>query len=238
MKKSVINIQVNQCLKDLIFNMNYYDETLEKIEKLLNENKEDEALLIINDELRQAYVPKDFEEKLIKYKNSFQKELVKKSLSDDEIIEYLKGPKEKQLIAVSLLDKKNLRDYVDVCNAYLSGDGFINAKVLLIDSLIRQEIGDDITFNNNGLEFNFIPKYQLPIEESDGYSSGNKYLEDYYMKDPSKLKMAKSLLYKELMLNLPINLEESEGVIIAKDICEYIEEAFNKDICTKKENLN
>ncbi len=238
MKKSVINIQVNQCLKDLIFNMNYYDETLEKIEKLLNENKEDEALLIINDELRQAYVPKDFEEKLIKYKNSYQKELVKKSLSDDEIIEYLKGPKEKQLIAVSLLDKKNLRDYVDVCNAYLSGDGFINAKVLLIDSLIRQEIGDDITFNNNGLEFNFIPKYQLPIEESDGYSSGNKYLEDYYMKDPSKLKMAKSLLYKELMLNLPINLEESEGVIIAKDICEYIEEAFNKDICTKKENLN
>ena len=238
MKKSVINIQVNQCLKDLIFNMNYYDETLEKIEKLLNENKEDEALLIINDELRQAYVPKYFEEKLIKYKNSFQKELVKKSLSDDEIIEYLKGPKEKQLIAVSLLDKKNLRDYVDVCNAYLSGDGFINAKVLLIDSLIRQEIGDDITFNNNGLEFNFIPKYQLPIEESDGYSSGNKYLEDYYMKDPSKLKMAKSLLYKELMLNLPINLEESEGVIIAKDICEYIEEAFNKDICTKKENLN
>ena len=50
--------------------------------------------------------------------------------------------------------------------------------------------------------------------------------------------MAKSLLYKELMLNLPINLEESEGVIIAKDICEYIEEAFNKDICIKKENLN
>ena len=238
MKKIVINIQVNQCLKDLIFNMNYYDETLEKIEKLLNENKEDEALLIINDELRQAYIPKGFEEKMLKYKDSFQKELVKKSLSDDEIIEYLKGPKEKQLIAVSLLDKKNLRDYVDVCNAYLSGDGFINAKVLLIDSLIRQEIGDDITFNNNGLEFNFIPKYQLPIEESDGYSSGNKYLEDYYMKDPSKLKMAKSLLYKELMLNLPINLEESEGVIIAKDICEYIEEAFNKDICTKKENLN
>ena len=229
---------MNPCLKDLIFNMNYYDETLEKIEKLLSENKEDEALLIINDELRQAYIPKDFEEKLFKYKDSFQKELVKKSLSDDEIIEYLKGPKEKQLIAVSLLDKKNLRDYVDVCNAYLSGDGFINAKVLLIDSLIRQEIGDDISFNNNGLEFNFIPKYQLPIEESDGYSSGNKYLEDYYMKDPSKLKMAKSLLYKELMLNLPINLEESEGVIIAKDICEYIEEAFNKDICIKKENLN
>lgn len=229
---------MNLFLRGLIFNMNYYDETLEKIENLLDKNKKEEALLIINDELRQAYIPKDFEEKLLKYKDSFQKENVKKTLSDDEIIDYLKDSKEKQLIGVSLLDKKNLRDYVDICNDYLSGDGFINAKVLLIDSLIRQEIGDDITFNNNGLEFNFIPKYQLPIEESDGYSSGNKYLEDYYLKDPSKLKMAKSLLYKELMLNLPINLEESEGIIIAKDICEYIEEAFNKDICIKKENLN
>lgn len=218
--------------------MNYYDETLEKIENLLKEEKAEQALLIIDEELKQAYIPKDFEEKLLKYKSRFQKESAKKSLSDDEIIEYLKDSKDKQLIAVSLLDKKNLRDYVDICNQYLSGDGFINAKVLLIDSLIRQEIGDDITFNNNGLEYNFIPKFQLPIEESDGYASGNKYLEDFYMKDPSKLKMAKSLLYKELMLNLPINLVDSEGVIIAKDICEYIEEAFNKDICTKKENLN
>ncbi len=218
--------------------MNYYDETLEKIEKLLKEEKEDEALIIIDDELRQAYIPKDFEEKLLEYKNRFYKSVDKKTLSDDEIVEYLNDSKEKQLIGVSLLDKKNLREYVDICNDYLSGDGFINAKVLLIDSLIRQEIGDDITFNNNGLEFNFIPKYQLPIEETDGYLSGNKYLERYYLKDPSKLKMAKSLLYKELMLNLPINLEGSEGEIIAKDICEYIEEAFNKDICTKKEDLN
>ncbi len=218
--------------------MNYYDETLEKIEKLLKEEKEDEALIIIDDELRQAYVPKDFEEKLLEYKNSFHKSVDKKTLSDDEIAKYLNDSKEKQLIAVSLLDKKNLREYIDICNTYLSGDGFINAKVLLIDSLIRQEIGDDITFNNNGLEFNFIPKFQLPIEESDGYLSGNKYLERHYLKDPSKLKMAKSLLYKELMLNLPINLESSEGEIIAKDICEYIEEAFNKDVCTKKEDLN
>lgn len=218
--------------------MNYYDETLEKIEKLLKEEKEDEALIIIDDELRQAYIPKDFEEKLLEFKNRFYKSVDKKTLSDDEIVEYLNDSKEKQLIGVSLLDKKNLREYVDICNDYLSGDGFINAKVLLIDSLIRQEIGDDITFNNNGLEFNFIPKYQLPIEETDGYLSGNKYLERYYLKNPSKLKMAKSLLYKELMLNLPINLEGLEGEIIAKDICEYIEEAFNKDICTKKEDLN
>lgn len=218
--------------------MNYYEEILKKIEELLKNNKQEEANRIIDDELRQAYIPKDFEEKIKKLKADIVINTPLSTLSDDDIIAYLKSSKEKQLMAVSILDKKNLRDYVDICNDYLSHDGFKNAKVLLLDSLIRQELNDTIYYNDDGMEYEFIPKYQLPIEESDGYLAGNKYLEDYYLKDPSKLKMAKSLLYKELMLSLPITLEDSEGIYIAKDICDYIEEAFNKDVCTNKENLN
>ena len=206
--------------------MNYYDEILLKIEKLINDNKE-EARKLVENELLQPYIPREVEEKLLNYKQELKESSIKKELSDEDIAEYLNASKEKQLLAVSVLDGKNLRDYIEICNEYLKGDGFINAKVLLVDSLIRQEIGDDIYLNKDGLEFNFIPKFQLPIEESDGFISGNKYLEEHYLKDPSKLHMAKSLLYKELMLQLPINVEESEGIIIAKDIIEYIEDAFN-----------
>ena len=206
--------------------MNYYDEILLKIEKLINDKKE-EARKLVENELLQPYIPREVEEKLLNYKQELKESSIKKELSDEDIAEYLNASKEKQLLAVSVLDGKNLRDYIEICNEYLKGDGFINAKVLLVDSLIRQEIGDDIYLNKDGLEFNFIPKFQLPIEESDGFISGNKYLEEHYLKDPSKLQMAKSLLYKELMLQLPINVEESEGIIIAKDIIEYIEDAFN-----------
>ncbi len=206
--------------------MNYYDEILKKIEELITKD-EDKARELIEEELKQAYIPYDTQEKLLEYQDRLRKSFIKKELSDEDIISYLKDCKEKQLLAVSVLDKKNLREYIDICNEYLKSDGFINAKVLLVDSLIRQEIGDDIYLNKDGLEFNFIPKFQLPIEESDGFLSGNKYLEEYYLKDPSKLAMAKSLLYKELMLQLPINVEESEGIIIAKDIIEYISDAFN-----------
>lgn len=206
--------------------MNYYDEILLKIEKLINDNKE-EARKLVENELLQPYIPREVEEKLLNYKQELKESSIKKELNDEDIAEYLNASKEKQLLAVSVLDGKNLRDYIEICNEYLKGDGFINAKVLLVDSLIRQEIGDDIYLNKDGLEFNFIPKFQLPIEESDGFISGNKYLEEHYLKDPSKLQMAKSLLYKELMLQLPINVEESEGIIIAKDIIEYIEDAFN-----------
>ena len=122
--------------------MNYYAEILKKIEELLKDNKQEEVRRIIDDELNQAYVPREFEEKLNEIKDSLVVDIKTHSLSDEEIIEYLGGSKEKQLMAVSILDKKNLREYVDICNDYLSHEGFKNAKALLLDSLIRQELND------------------------------------------------------------------------------------------------
>ena len=208
--------------------MNYYDETLEKIENLLKEDKEKEVLDIINDELKQTYIPKDFENKLYEYLDKIKPQNIVKSISDEEIEEFLYSTNEKQLLAVDALNKRNLRDYIDICNKYLCSDGFINAKVLLVDSLIRQEINEDIKMNNKGIEYEFIPKFLLTIEESDGFISGNKYLNEYYLKEPSKLDLAKNLLYKELILLLPINQDESEGLIIAQNITKYIDDAFNK----------
>ena len=208
--------------------MNYYDETLEKIENLLKEDKEKEVLDLINDELKQTYIPKDFENKLYEYLDKIKPQNIVKSISDEEIEEFLYSTNEKQLLAVDALNKRNLRDYIDICNKYLCSDGFINAKVLLVDSLIRQEINEDIKMNNKGIEYEFIPKFLLTIEESDGFISGNKYLNEYYLKEPSKLDLAKNLLYKEMMLLLPINQDENEGLIIAQNITKYIDDAFNK----------
>ena len=208
--------------------MDYYDELLLNVYKLLNENKTEDLRNLINNELKLAYVPRDIENKLRDILNDLgPSETTKKSFSDDEIFEYLKGSKEKQLIAVELLNKKNLREYIDICNEYLSNENaFINAKVLLIDSLVNQEIGEEICFKNEGLEYNFIPKYVIPIIESDGFISGKKYLEDIYLKEPSKLKMSMDLLYKDLMMSLPINLDDVEGIELSKKIVEYIEGAF------------
>ena len=206
--------------------MNYYEETLEKINKHLNNKEVDEALKLIEKELEAPYLPKEFNDELVRLYNENRK-VESFKLDDDNLEDYLSSTKEKQLIAVDYLNNKNLRDYLDICNKYLCSDGFINAKVLLVDSLIRQEIGEEISMSNNGLEYNFIPKYLLPIEESDGYISGKKYLEDIYLKEPSKLKMGLDLLYKELILNLPVNLITEEGLILAKKIEDYINKAFD-----------
>ena len=208
--------------------MNYYDETLDKIENLLKEKKEELVLELIKDELKQTYIPKEFENKLYEYLDLINPLNTVKSISDEEIEEFLYSTNEKQLLAVDALNKRNLRDYIDICNKYLCSNAYLNAKVLLVDSLIRQEINEDIKMNNNGIEYEFIPKFLLPVEESDGFISGIKYLNENYLKEPSKFELAKNLLYKEMILLLPINQDENEGLIIAQNIIKYIDNAFNK----------
>ena len=206
--------------------MNYYDEILLKIDSLISSNENSKAIEIIKDELKQPYIPKEFEDKLKKLYNQIAPTNNTRLINDDLLEEYLFSSKEKQLIAVDYLNGKNLREYIDICNKYLSSDAYLNAKVLLVDSLIRQEISEEINMINDGIEYCFIPKYLLPIEESDGYLSGYKYLNDVYMKEPSKLKLALDILYKELIMLLPINQDKQEGLYIAKDIETYINKAF------------
>lgn len=207
--------------------MNYYDELLNKIDKLINEGKYEEANKEIENELNVPYVPKDVELKLKSYLDEI-KPFIRNNIfiSIDDIEKYLFMDYEHQLIAVSELNKYNLRDYVDLCNKYLKSDGFKNAKVLLIDSLIRQEVNEEISYSDSGIDYYFIPKYIVPIEMSDGFNSSKKLLEEEYMKEPSKLLMAMDLLYKEALLSLPLTLDESESKYIANNIIIYIDKAF------------
>lgn len=206
--------------------MNYYEKTLIDIKELIEKGNKEEAIRIIEEELKAPYLPKDFNDEILKIYNE-NKVSKSFSLSDDDLAAYLKDSKEKQLIAVSVLNKKNLRDYLDLCNEYLCSDGFINAKVLLVDSLIRQEINEEIKMENNGIEYSFIPKYILLVEESDGFIEGSKMLNEHFLKEPSKASLAIDLLYKELMLSLPINISEEECPILVNNIIGYIEKAFD-----------
>ena len=54
-----------------------------------------------------------------------------------------------------------------------------------------------------------------------------KVLDDYYMKEPSKFVMAKQLLNKEMLMNLPKMYSGDEGKEIADKIIKFIDDAFN-----------
>lgn len=208
--------------------MSYYDDILKRIDQLIDNKEYEKAISTLKEELSLAYIPKDFEKTFKDRLNSISG-LVDhgvKTISDEELISYLKSSYEKQLIAVNLLDSKNLRDYLDIVEDFLVGKGLKNAKVLLIDSLIRQEISESIKANIDDMDYEFIPKYLLTPENTDGYLEAKKKLDDYYSKEPSKLKIALDLLYKEAILMLPLNPEAQEGEVMFNKITDFVDKAF------------
>lgn len=203
--------------------MDYYKELVSNIEKAIESADYDKASKLIDDELSLPYVPKDVLEKLREFKENIPAEDINRTLSEEEIREYLKGNEYRQLVAVEQLNKLNLREYYDLCNEYLKSDGFINAKVLLIESLVRQEISDEYTMLKDGMLFNFIPRYVMLPEESEGYNTALKILSDYYMKEPSYFLMARDLLYKDCFMALPLSYIMEEGEMLARNIISYLD---------------
>lgn len=207
--------------------MNYYDELLSKLDELMDNKHYKEAEKLIDDELSMAYVPKDIESKLKEYKDEVKVYTFRsRSLNEEQIEEYLFNDPEHQLRAVIELDKRNLRDLIDLCDKYLRSNGFINAKVLLIDSLIRQQIDHRFVYINNDDRYEFNPKDVKKADEAEGYLSAINCLQEYYLKEPSKLLLAEQLLNKEALLALPFNLSYEDGIKIAEKIENYIDEAF------------
>lgn len=220
---------------------NYYDEIYSKIEELYQAGDYSKATILLEDELNMPYIPKDFESRLLKLKSDYQSShsFSKKSLNDEEIEDYLNGDSLKQLVAVNYLDTTNLRDYLDLIRAYLMSDGDINAKVLLISSLINQDINEELTVLKDGLEITFIPRYCESVEISDGYEAGKTFLNDVIANDnPSLYNMALEMLTNICFINLPLSLDSVEGLIYAKSIVVYLYDCFedyeSKDNFIKK----
>ncbi|MDO4197366.1 MAG: DUF3196 family protein [Erysipelotrichaceae bacterium] len=207
--------------------MDFYDKLLEDIENLISENRNEEALKLIDNELSMPYVPSATEEKLkeIRKKIDTKKTLVE-SVDDDKLLSLLNGDREHQLYGVDVLDKRNLRDYIDVCQDYLVSQGFINAKVLLIDSLIRQEINYEFSIDKEGEILGFNPSKMERLEESESYLEGKHYLEDIFMKEPSKSLLAGKVLFQTMLLNYPVVYSKEETRDLCDEIIEYINKAF------------
>lgn len=211
-----------------LLKMNYYDETIEKIKEYIDCNDFLSAKAIILEELKQVYIPADFEKSLYSYLSIINDNLnTNKTYSINDIEAFLMQDEQHQLIAVDYLDKLNLRDHIDICDSYLRQGSYKNGKVLLIDSLIRQQVDHEFTYIDDNNTYNFNPIKIPKIEESDIYKYIYNVLNDYYMKEPSKLMLAIQLLNKEMLLSLPNIIDIQYGNDIADKIINYIDSAFD-----------
>ena len=208
--------------------MNYYEELIEKIRKLIDEEKYEQADRLIINELEMPYIPKEIEGKL----NHLYRELqylnpVQKRMKDEEIERFLFSDNDHQLLAVSELDHRNLREYIPLCEKYLSSDCFRNARSLLIDSLIAQQIDHIFHCCTGDENISFNPSAMKRVSETFEYGYCLRQIKETFLKEPSKAKLAEQLLYKEFLMALPLVIEEEECDSLTEKIVNFIDKAFD-----------
>lgn len=208
--------------------MDFYEKLINDIENLIEEEKDERAIALINEELSMPYVPRDIEEKLhmLLDKISNQGNDVN-YVSDEKLIKLLDGDKNQQLIGVDTLDKRNLRDYLDIVEKFLMEDKFVNAKVLLIDSLVKQEINCDLQVLKEGEVISFNPSKLKSIDKTEEYKLGIRILDDKYMKEPSKMYLAVKVLNESAIMKYPSSFTSEEIRVLTSEIIRYIDEAFD-----------
>lgn len=206
----------------------YYSQFWLKIDELMLEEKTDDVLRLVNEELSMPYIPMADEDRLRELAKSLKKEQVKRTPSLDEIVESIKKGDLGSLAALDQLRKSNLR--------LLGGEiqGMFDASLhpligtLLIQICIEQQLTETFVWHKDGQRMEFIPMY-LPLPwESDGYVSALQILQDWLENDnPSLLKMCVDVLDGEATLALPLSFSEEEAAILAASVLKFVYMAFN-----------
>lgn len=217
--------------------MNYYKNMLNEVEELLNEEKYQEAKVIVDEELKMPYVPKEVLEQLESFRLIIQSNVLVntplKVLSEDEMLDNLFKDDIAQYQAVNNLKDKNLRNYIDVIGKYLNLGKNKYTSAILIDELIRQEINHEFTYNNCQ-ELVFNPYYLEKLEDSDGFIYGiNKLVDTLESNDPTLYEMSKSLYLEESYLYLPNYYEIEDSEILVHSIICYLYKSINEEMYEK-----
>lgn len=175
---------------------NYYDETIEKVEKLISVGNYSQANEIIEEEYKMPFIPSEFNKKLDELKELIYPHLHNEKretlLTYDEIFDSLKSGGEKRSKALRLLSESNIRNYLSEVKLLLM-DNEINStlKSLLIRILVLQQIDETISYERNGKIYEIIPKNIPDVLQQESAKVIDYKLNDIVKKDPSFLQQCR-----------------------------------------------
>ncbi|MDP3305036.1 MAG: hypothetical protein Q8S15_03080 [Erysipelotrichaceae bacterium] len=206
----------------------YYSQFWLKIEQLMSEEKTDEVLRLVNEELSMPYIPMADEDRLRDLAKSLKKEQVKRTPSLEELVESIKNSNLGSLASLDQLRKSNLRLLGGAIQDIFDSSLHPLIATLLIQICIEQQLTETFVWQKDGQRMEFIPMY-LPLPwESDGYIAATQFLREWLENDnPSLLKMCVDVLDGEATLALPLSFSEEEGMILAASVLKFVYMALN-----------
>ncbi len=148
----------------------YYQNKLEEITLLINQNQLDEAYQIIDEELRMPYIPDNFEKELKDLLPLFNTLKVERLINDPrELGELLSGDDDRTLLAITNLNKLNCRNYLDLIENFFISDSRFIFKSLILDILINQDLNYVIKLIKDGETLEINPSALTSVNCSEGF---------------------------------------------------------------------
>ncbi len=190
---------------------NYYDELIQKIEKLIEENKLKEALILIEDELKMPYIPKIYEDKIInlyeKLNPNIDSKIKQTYFSKEEIIEmildYEKYDVQFLIDLCSNLDVYNWNNNTDDLQNIFNFKNLDNKiKSIIYNTLATQ--GIDYNFNIKNQIIN--PSKNKTIFETDFSIKNLISLSKKNIENPGIIEVAQKIFFIYLMNQFPKSL--------------------------------
>ncbi|WP_374696891.1 DUF3196 family protein [Spiroplasma endosymbiont of Polydrusus formosus] len=200
--------------------LNYYDELIDEIKELINNNDYDGAFIKINDELMMPYVPQHIEKKLKILLQEVNAKIREQKPSETtvwtlaKISAILANPldEETQLLAFQYLKDQNLRQILPVIRKYFLNKNVSNfAKIYLLYLLKKQEITEVFQVKKINGVFNLDPTKIILYKDSDQVKVVMKLLDQLVYNDNPGLYHTCLYLLETYYYNLyPYFLEHNE----------------------------
>ncbi|WP_425379015.1 DUF3196 family protein [Spiroplasma endosymbiont of Polydrusus pterygomalis] len=200
--------------------LNYYDELIDEIKELINNNDYDGAFMKINDELMMSYVPQHIEKKLTTLSQEVNAKIREQKPSETtvwtlaKISAILANPsdEETQLLAFQYLKDQNLRQILPVIRKYFLNKKVSDfAKIYLLYLLKKQEITEVFQVQKTNSVFNLDPTKIIPYKENDQVKVVMKLLDQWVYNDNPSLYHTCLYLLETYYYNLyPYFLEHNE----------------------------
>ncbi len=217
---------------------NFYELKLIEIKNLLANNKIDQVLKILDEELSLSYIPLEYEEIFSKLwieinNQKKQQENLEKHLSSEQFIDYLFANDNKKLIkAISVIEEINLKPLKKILKKWIEdskNDNWI-AKVYMIEAMAAQEINIDLIYNQKLIN---PQKFGSIFEKTQVINIFHEINDQVHKKNYLK-NFAFQNFKTFLLINYP-NIQFSKN--ISKILIKITESMFNDQIKLTKQEL-
>ena len=206
---------------------NSYQIQIQLIEQKINEHAYEEALALVLEELSMPYIPKLYHERFLslheQLKQAMQSTNTTQTFYDDEaLLGLLTKDEHAQLKALDQLSRMNLRNKSELIQLFfdrLNDPIFLR---LLIRILIEQQLHDEFTFKDEGVEYQIIPASLALPEDGDGYQAAEQLIKLWCEKNPSMERLCMDRLVYMGLAQLPLVYTEDEGDDLAYAILEDV----------------